>query len=598
MRFKMLACILAAPLALVLASTPPVRMDKPALAQAEKDAPKPAFAKLCSEIGLADLVVTRTAWADVNGDGYPDLIVHGHGQSVRNNAWILINNRQGGFLAPDAKAFRNRDEKNAGGRVSGFASSADVDNDGDQDLFSGAHYNMKQPKGADGTFTDRCELMLNDGKGNFSFAKAEENPWLKEEPKTTSSIAWLDFNLDGRLDAFLANWYRNYPDSVDCFQSELYQGDGKGGFVLATVQAKLETPGIPGTDYLSSRPAYGCGSFDYDADGFMDLFLPAYGRQWNMVWRNKGDGTFEHVADKLGLDGDEIRDGKYPPQVRRAAEPPFRANGNTFEMAPADFDNDGDMDVFCAEIAHGWAGPSSDLSCICENLGAKEGFKFKRRLDLVERAAPGIDDNWGDTYGAWIDIDNDGLVDLLTSATSYPGVGLKLWKQGADHKFKDASDEFGLNMLSSHGLTIADYDRDGDVDIAAVQYKWPDRIPETAGLAHHELSVFRNDVKTGNHWLALDLVGAVSKGTNRDAVGALVFVTSGKQTRLFQVTGGSGQFAPHSPRTIHIGLGKLDAVDAVRIVWPNAKHEEQKTGKLKSDSYYLIEQGKAPKAVK
>ena len=81
-------------------------------------------------------------------------------------------------------------------------------------------------------------------------------------------------------------------------------------------------------------------------------------------------------------------------------------------------------------------------------------------------------------------------------------------------------------------------------------------------------------------------------------MGAPVFFTTGKPRRLFQVTGGSGQFAPHSPRTIHIGLGKLDAVDAVRIVWPNAKHEEQKTGKLKSDSYYLIEQGKAPKAVK
>ena len=66
----------------------------------------------------------------------------------------------------------------------------------------------------------------------------------------------------------------------------------------------------------------------------------------------------------------------------------------------------------------------------------------------------------------------------------------------------------------------------------------------------------------------------------------------------FQVTGGTGQFAPHSPRTIHIGLGKATQVDAVKIVWPNAKHEEQKIAAIKADSYYTIEKGNAPKAVK
>ena len=561
--------------------------------RAAQDAPRTT--KLCKEAGLADLVVTRTAWADVNGDGYPDLIVHGHGQSVRNNGWILINDKGKGFRAADATAFRNRDEKIKVGRVSGFASTADIDNDGDQDLFSGAHYANKQPKGADGTFMDRSELMLNDGKGGFNFVNAEQNPWLAEAAKTTSSIAWLDYNLDGKLDCFIANWYSNYEASLDCFQSEIYAGDGKGSFACVTAKAKMETPAKPGTEGLWLRPAYGCGSFDYDADGFMDIFVPIYGRQWNFVWRNRGDGTFEYVADKLGLDGDELRDGKYPPQVRRATEPAWRANGNTFDMAPGDFDNDGDMDVFLAEIAHGWAGASSDLSCICENLGAKEGFKFKRRLDLVERAAPDINDNWGDTYGSWIDIDNDGRLDLLTSATSYPGVGLKLWKQGEDGRFTDASDAYGLNMLSSHGLSVADFDRDGDVDIACVQYKWPDRIPETKDLPHHELSVFRNESKD-NHWLALDLVG---DGTcNRDAVGAIVYVTVGKTTRMFQVTGGTGQFAPHSPRTVHIGLGKATKADSVRIVWPNAKHEEQKIAAIKADSYYTIEKGKAPKAVK
>jgi hypothetical protein len=174
-------------------------------------------------------------------------------------------------------------------------------------------------------------------------------------------------------------------------------------------------------------------------------------------------------------------------------------------------------------------------------------------------------------------------------------VGLKLWKQGADHKFTDASEEYGLNMLSSHGLSVADFDRDGDVDIAAVQYKWPERIPETKDLAHHELSIFRNET-SGNHWLALDLVG--DKTCNRDAVGAIVYVTVGKTTRMFQVTGGTGQFAPHSPRTIHIGLGKATQADAVKIIWPNAKHEEQKIAAIKADSYYTIEKGKAPKAVK
>ncbi|MCC6574240.1 MAG: CRTAC1 family protein [Planctomycetes bacterium] len=585
--------MIAALCALVAASASFVSVG----AQAQGDKKKTGFTKLCKEAGLDALEITRTCWADVNGDGYPDLIVHGHGQSIRGNGWILINDTRGGFKARDDAAFRNRDEKQKG-RVSGFACTADVDNDADQDLFSGAHYSSKYPKGPDGTYEDRNELMLNDGKGNFAFVKAEQNPWLDEEAKTTSGIAWLDANLDGKLDCYIANWYSNYGVDVNCFQSELYTGDGKGGFVNATAKAKLETPGEPGDGYLWSRPAYACGAFDYDADGNMDLFLPAYGRQWNLVWHNKGDGTFEQVADKLGLDGDEIRHGKYPPGVGRRAEPAWRANGNTYEMAPGDYDNDGDMDIATAEIAHGWAGDSSDLSCICENLGAKEGFKFKRRLDLVDRKPPTDDDNQGDTYAAWIDVDNDGRLDLLWSATSYPGVGLTLWKQGEDGKFTDASKEYGLNMLSSHGLSIADYDRDGDVDIAVVQYKWPDRIPETKDIPHHMTMIYRNDLANGNHWLALDLVGDSAKGTNRDAIGAIVYVTSGKVTRQFQVTGGTGQFAPHSPRTIHIGLGKAMGVDAIRIVWPNAKHEEQKIGKLKADSYYIVAQGKEPKAAK
>jgi len=291
------------------------------------------FTRFGSELGFGDFAITRTVWSDLNGDLWPDLIVHSAEGSPRGNAWVLWNDRRGSFERPQSEPFRNRDPAVKEGRLISFVSTADVDNDGDQDLFTGTHYNWDQPKGPDGTWEDRCELLLNDGKGGFAFVEAERNPWLQEKAKTTSAVTWLDYNLDGSLDLFLANWYCQYGKSLEAYQAELYRGDGRGGFVRATEAAGLATIGTPGKDYLAARPAYGCGAWDYDGDGHIDIFVPAYGRQWNLVWRSRGDGTFEQVADRIGLDGDEIRHGRYP-QPGREAEAPFRSNGNTFEMDP------------------------------------------------------------------------------------------------------------------------------------------------------------------------------------------------------------------------------------------------------------------------
>jgi len=88
---------------------------------------------------------------------------------------------------------------------------------------------------------------------------------------------------------------------------------------------------------------------DFDGDGRQDLLGISYGRQWNRQWRNLGKGKFEEIGIETGFAGDGITHGRYPERVRakgRKDEDPFRSNGNTFDCAVADFDNDGDLDLY------------------------------------------------------------------------------------------------------------------------------------------------------------------------------------------------------------------------------------------------------------
>jgi hypothetical protein len=253
----------------------------------------------------------------------------------------------------------------------------------------------------------------------------------------------------------------------------------------------------------------------------------------------------------------------------REDEQPFRSNGNTFDAPAADFDNDGDMDVFLGEITHAWAGPSSDLSCLLVNEGPP-GFRFTRREAAIPRAHTGPNWNQGDLHAGWLDYDNDGWQDLLVASGEYPDdQRLRLFRQGPPGTFSDVTVAAGIDWEMCTQLSLADYDRDGDVDImiATSNNRLPQERREGRVL---RVAIFENRVGNRNHWLNVRLVGkgAAKGGANREAIGARITVRAGDLTLTRMISGGLGHAGHNDALEASFGLGERTRVDSLTVRWP------------------------------
>ena len=395
---------------------------------------------------------------------------------------------------------------------------------------------------------------------------------------------------DGLLDLFTGAWYEAYGLSMACYPDRLFLGRGDGQFKDVSAKAGLLKTSRKGTR-AAHRPTYGVAHTDWDNDGDQDILVCAYGRQWNLLWRNNGDGTFTDVAADTGFDGDEDRSGQYPAMVRRPTESPFRSNGNTFDAAVADFDNDGDMDVFLAEICHFWAGPASDRSCLLVNQGPDGKYKFSRERRGIERKHK--DDRWneGDIHAGWLDFDNDGLLDLLLASSDYPDDQfLRLFQQKPDHTFQDVTRQAGFDLRNPTQISLADFDRDGDVDILVGTTNMRLNKEQREGR-NLNVRLFRNEAGKKQHWIALRLEGGGAGKANRSAIGARVRVTTGKTTQSREIYGGQGHCGHQDDHTLVFGLGKHTGADAITVQWPDKKGSVQTFKNVKADRYYRIRQG-------
>jgi hypothetical protein len=412
----------------------------------------------------------------------------------------------------------------ARGREMLVMTTADVDNDGDTDFFSGAYLDLLNPEPSKPDFGDRSVMLLNDGTGKFTYFEQptgdDEPIGPPQQPSTVAGASFVDVNRDGILDLFTGSFYEIPWVTETGEHDRLYLGLGDGRFrdvtatagmirdkdIYAGLTEEQRTWGererrdkLPRALYMrmgahATKPAYGVAHADWDGDGDQDLFVMSYGRQWNLHWENLGVGAdgvprFREIGRKTWFAGDAIDHGEYPYWVYRrwpAAfqrpredDPPFRANGNSYSAAFGDWNADGHLDAILGEITHAWAGTSSDLSAILTNLGPDRGFEFERRPDWITRPHDEDDTSWnqGDMNVAWADIDNDGFLDALVSSSDYPDEQrLRLFRQippaerEADAPpFRDVTLEVGLDWLHSHQISLADYDRDGDLDILATR---------------------------------------------------------------------------------------------------------------------------------
>ena len=551
-------------------------------AQAQQD-PAPLFEDVTEAAGLPmEAPSRRIAFADLDADGIPDVILDRTG--------ILLNR-------PDPKGVGGRRFVATetvfgpeGARRPDVVLTADVNNDGVADLYFGRGSDLSNEKFKDDGL--RSELWLGDGKGGW---KLEPKSGVGAHAETTISACFLDFDRDGRLDLFVGNAYTDYGKSYEAFPDRLYRGRGDGTFTDVTKKAGLEGVAQVGRKD-SRRPTYGVTHTDWNNDGWQDLLVMTYGRQANRLWRNNRNGTFTDVGEATGFDGDSDRSGKYPDAVKqrmgRRDEPPWRSHGNDFDCAVADFNGDGFMDCFQATIAHGWAGPASDPSMLLVNLGPEQDWKFKREPDRIPRTPLTLNTNRGDLHAGWLDVDNDGRLDLLIASSDYPDEQLlRLYHQEADGRFEEWTERLGFRWMSPSQITLGDFDRDGATDI--LMGRSYQRLSKEQRAEHPmRPGLMRNlcAPRSGNHFLNIRLSGAKGK-SNRDAIGARVTVLTGEHSQVREVQGGLGLGCHRDDTDCRFGLGASVQADRVEVRWPDAKGTVQVFEDVAGDRFYTLVQG-------
>jgi hypothetical protein len=230
-----------------------------------------------------------------------------------------------------------------------------------------------------------------------------------------------------------------------------------------------------------------------------------------------------------------------------------RLGGNTFTTMCGDLDNDGDQDLVNTEIAHRWAGQSSDSTQVMLNDGTGIFTRIDNESNGFGRERPPRRDwNEGDLYGAFFDYDNDGWKDILVITSDYEDTQMWVWHNEGDGQFKERSDATGLNQPWPNGAAIADFDRDGDLDLVDGSSNARSGSP----WATHEAHFYENGL--GGRSLR---ISGLQAGTRVD-------VEANGTVQTYEVSGGYGHWGMFHGQALQIGLGGSCDVDNLRITTP------------------------------
>ncbi|MBI4584058.1 MAG: CRTAC1 family protein [Planctomycetes bacterium] len=419
------------------------------------------------------------------------------------------------------------------------AAAGDYDNDGDPDIFV-TNY------GPD------C-LWQNHGNGTFTDVTAQAGVG---DPGWGSSCAFLDYDRDGFLDLFIVNYVEFNPANVKRRGTDptcqykgqpilcgpvglptapctLYRNRGNGTFEEVSARSGIR----------AVKPSYGLGVtvIDFDDDGWLDIYV-ANDTLPNLLFRNKGDGTFEEVGMSSGV---ALNDHALA-QAGMGTDAVFLREGAREDLFVVNYEDDNN--TFYRNDGNGF------FTEITSAIGLAEPC-FKHL-------------GWGTFF---FDPDLDGKLDLFIAQghvvpqadqiPSSPG-----WKQfnklflndGAG-RFIDISSRAGPGLevkKSSRGAACGDLDGDGDLDIVVNEID-------------DEATVLENAGSPKNHWVAVRPLGTAS---NRDGIGAVVIVRAGGKEQKRRVRSGSS-YASQSELTARFGLGEARKVDELRVRWPTGKEE-------------------------
>ncbi len=493
------------------------------------------------------------AWGDCDGDDWPDLYVVGFGGPLDTPA-------DGRTDWPSSRLYRNRGDGTFTDitQVAGLvrtdfgmgASWADYDGDGDLDLYV-THYGANV-------------MLRNEGGCRFVDVTVATGT-AGGETDFSAGATWGDFDGDDDLDLYVTNYvefdsssasgaasmqfdmavpFTLNPASYSPAANRLFRNDG-GRF--AEIASEV---GVANTEGRSLSATW----TDFDEDGLLDLYV-ANDISDNAFYRNVGDHFEDISAASLTAD--------------------YRG---AMGIAVTDFDRDGDVDFF---VTH-WIAQENGLYANHLEFGL-ETVMFADVAEMMGLGYTALEYvGWGTEF---IDYDNDGYKDLFIAnghtledpqdrARLVPQRMQLFWRRG-EEGFFDATDAAGESFKQprvGRGAAAADYDGDGNVDIAMV---------ENAG----GVVLLRNTGSAENRWISFALA---QPGANRFALGARIQV-SAAGVRQTHVVGSSPSYLSHNDLTVHFGLGAVDIVDAITVRWPDGA--EETWSELGVDRRHRLERG-------
>ncbi len=495
---------------------------------------------------------TGVGWIDYDQDGLMDLYFV---QSAATDLYkpatplrsaLYHNNGDGTFSDVTGKAGVGGE-----GHYGQGVAVGDFDNDGWPDLYvTGYGRAILYRNNHDGTFTDVTT------KGGV----ADEGKW-------STSAGWFDYDKDGWLDLVVTNYiewtpknnlwcgerapgYRSYcnPGNYKGQKTKLYHNNHDGTFTDVSDKSGVGLPESKGMGVVLA---------DFDNDGWPDIAIA--NDTWpNFLFLNNHDGTFKDVSLVSGLAVSE--DGKYEAGMGIDA---------------ADVNGDGLLDVYITHL-------DFELNRLYLNNGDTTftDDTYSSGIGAKARLLSGV-------AAKFLDYDNDGWMDILQlngamldnvslyhSEVSYKEP-LLMFRNLGQGRFEMTSAQLGpdfLRPVAGRGLATADFDNDGDLDIAVNNRG---EYPE----------LLRNDGGNANHWLEVLLIGTKS---NRDGVGARLKLTSEGFTEVQQAEGGTSYMSASDPR-IHFGLGKRGKVDSLEITWPSGQVD--KLANIPIDQIIAVKEG-------
>jgi len=492
---------------------------------------------------------------DCDNDGKLDIIVV-NGSTIDHfrhggDPMITLYHQDAGFKFTDITQSAGLTRKGWGMGVA----VADYDNDGLPDIY----------------VTGYGGNALYHNLGNCKFEDVTDKAGVAGGGFSTGA-AWADYDRDGRVDLFVSRYVHFDIDKLPTFGSDektcrfkgirvqcgpwgmqgesdlLFHNRGDGTFEEVSKKAGVDDP----DRYYGLGAEWG----DYDDDGWPDLYV-ANDSGPNYLYRNKHDGTFEDVSMLAGIavSGDGLQQG-------------------SMGVDWGDYLHDGRIGMFVTNF-------TEQPDTLYKNLGRGEFSDVSLPAKLAQPTYLNV--GWGTGF---VDFANTGWLDIfIANGHVYPQMDqipgaaryrepMQLFRNKGDGTFDDISSVLaGIPDASRRGAAFGDLNNDGNVDIVVHDMDGPPQV-------------LLNTTENHNHRVLFKLIGTKC---NKMAIGAKVMITAGKLVQTSEVRAGGSYISSNDPR-VHFGLAASERMDEVEIRWPDGDKESLKN--IPADFIYTVTEGK------